>query len=133
MAFSKPGIVANKAGARLSFEVDTSGATNPAVSLQHLESKTGMGIALLECAHCKCKATRIDATGAVSRLSTLVTREVSVSSHKQCKLSLTVLNETSGGEGAYKFKLARLFVTGDEADGVSSLSASVSMASRTSP
>ena len=83
----KPGIVANKAGARLSFEVDTSGATNPAVSLQHLESKTGMGIALLECAHCKCKATRIDATGAVSLLSTLVTREVSVSSHKQCKLA----------------------------------------------
>ena len=114
----KPGIVANAPGSRLTVEIDTSRVRRPSSTFQYLESKVGMGVALLECSNCKCEPTRIDGTGAVARLSTLATREVRVSSHERCQLTLTLLNHTGGGAdggGESKFKLARMFVTGEDA------------------
>lgn len=109
----KPGIVASEAGAQLRFEVDTSQAREPSVTLQYLESRLGMGTVRLECRGCICDTVDIDATGDVARLSTLVTRATSVTAHKHCELQLTVLNHTSDRSGrGHKFKLARLFVTG---------------------
>ena len=72
----KPGIVTTLPGSRLHFQVDTSRAVAPSISLQYLESKLGMGVVRLECRGCTCAPTLLDATGEVARLSTLVTREV---------------------------------------------------------
>ena len=110
----KPGIVANTPGSVLVVEVDTSAARRPSVALQYLEGKSGMGVARLECRHCVCQSTTIDAR--TERASLLATREVRVSSHRTCQLSITVLNQTGGGSAGdgNKFKLARLFVTGED-------------------
>lgn len=109
----KPGIVALAPGSQLRFEVDTSRAAAPSVSFQYLESRVGMGILALECGGCVCERAEIDATGQVARLSTLVTREVLVTSHPHCQITLTLLNKTSSADqSGHKFKLARLFVTG---------------------
>lgn len=112
----KPGIVATTPGSVLHFEVDTSRALSPSVSFQYLESRTGMGVARLECTGCACEPTDIDATGEVARLSTLVTREVVVTPHAHCGLKLLLLNRTKDRGGGHKFKLSRLFVTGAVAD-----------------
>ena len=77
-----------------------------------------MGVARLECAGCECERTELDATGQIARLSTLVTREVAVTSAARCELRLLVLNRTSSSDGGRKFKLTRLFVTGAVPDAV---------------
>ena len=110
------GIVASRAGAELHVELDTSAAKGARVALQYLESHAGMGSVRIECRGCACAPTIISATGSVARQSTLVTRDLSVSSHPHCELHIRVLNGTASADGGHKFKLARMFLTGD-ADG----------------
>lgn len=107
-------------GARLHFELDTSSASSPSVVIQYLESHDGMGTAHVDCSGCQCEPTRVDASGAVARLSTLATREVEVTSHPRCELRFMLMNSTSAASapgsppGRAKFKLVRLFVLGSD-------------------
>ena len=121
---TNPGLLAERPGAVLSLELDTSpvnhasastagtGTTHAqaAIQLDYLQSYQHMGILRVSCAEgCACEDTTIDAHFSGAKVSVHVSRCIVVTPAQRCVLRLETLQETSSGE--HKFLLHELRVS----------------------
>lgn len=117
-----PGVMALAPGALIEVVVDSritgSGGSDPAASLtitlEHLTSYEGMGVAMVRCVdNCLCQPQWIDAhrTSPVRNASVFVTHAFDVrGAHERCVLQVRLLRVSRPGGGGNQFKLRTLQV-----------------------